>query len=413
MAAQAMLPVTFPLVSAKNGTAGSHMSKDLAVAALEPTSVKKSSTFSLSALNKKKLAGRPLPNSFIPQWRRNRAEQHKVSSSLKRGVRCEAASTSSQDGQMTVAITGATGFVGTRLVERLSVGKHKVKILTRSASKARSQFPAGKFPLVEIVEPYLWSAAIAGCTGVVNLAGTPISTRWTPDVMKEIKSSRVETTRKIVAAINAAPESKRPGVFVSSSAVGFYGVSDSATFVEGSPNGRDFLSEVCRDWESAAKGIEGSSTRLAIIRIGIVLDQGGGVIAKMLPAFQMFAGGPIGSGRQWFSWVHREDLVSLFLEALRNPQYSGAINGTAPNPVRMGEMCERLGQTIGRPSWLPVPEFAVAALLGEGATLVVNGQKVLPEAATNLGFRFKYPTIDRALAAIDTSSGALSPSFRF
>jgi uncharacterized protein (TIGR01777 family) len=188
-------------------------------------------------------------------------------------------------------------------------------------------------------------------------------------VKAEIKKSRVGVTAKVVEAINAAPMELKPKVLVSSTAVGYYGTSETSAFDETSPSGKDYLAEVCREWEAAAQGLDGS-TRLVLLRSGIVLDKDGGALAQMVPTFSISAGGPLGSGKQWISWVHRDDLVSLIMESLSNPAYEGVINGTAPNPVRVNEMCDRLGAVLGRPSWLPVPEFALRVLLGEGASVV-------------------------------------------
>ncbi|KAG0605288.1 hypothetical protein M758_9G046000 [Ceratodon purpureus] len=303
--------------------------------------------------------------------------------------------------KMVVAITGATGFVGSKLVDRLVADGHEVRILTRSESKAREAFPERKYPGVKIGDESKWAELIKGSTGVVNLAGPPISTRWTPEVKADIKNCRVAVTGKVVQAINSAPKDERPAVLVSSTAVGFYGTSETSAFDETSPSGNDYLAEVCRVWEEKAKELE-NGTRLVLIRTGIVLDKDGGALAKMVPIFSIFAGGPLGSGKQWFSWVHRDDLVSMIVESLENPAYEGVINGTAPNPVRMAEMCDRLGAILGRPSWLPVPEFALKALLGEGATVVLEGQRVLPKRAQELGFSFKYRYISDALKAILT-----------
>ncbi|CAI5984910.1 unnamed protein product [Closterium sp. NIES-65] len=310
---------------------------------------------------------------------------------------------------------------------------------------------AGSTEGVELVGPEGWAAAVAGSGSVVNLAGTPISTRWSPAIKAEIISSRVDTTAKIVEAINSLPKDKRPSVLVNTSAVGFYGTSETATYDESSPAGNDFLAEVCTKWEAEvqkvctkweaevctkweaeAQKVSPDSTRLAIIRFGVVLDKGGGalgkmlpifqlfaggplgtgqqwaggrdkgggVLGKMLPIFQLFAGGPLGTGQQWMSWVHRDDLVALIIETLRNKEFTGVLNGTAPSPARMAQFCEALGSAIGRPSWLPVPNFAVQTLLGEGAMVVLDGQRVLPKRTESLGFRFKYRNIQNALAAI-------------
>lgn len=303
---------------------------------------------------------------------------------------------------MIVSITGATGFIGRKLVGRLISDGHKVRVLTRSASNARSIFPAKAYPDVEVAEESEWGNFIQGSTAVVNLAGTPISNRWSSDVKSDIKKSRLQATAKVVAAINSAPKELRPSVLVSATAVGFYGTSETQTFDESSPSGRDYLAEVCREWESTAQTVD-DSVRLVLIRIGIVLDNDGGALARMIPLFRLFAGGPIGSGKQWFSWVHRDDLVNLIVASLSNSAYEGVINGTAPNPVRFSEMCDNLGAVLGRPSWLPVPDFVLQALLGEGAQVVLDGQRVLPKKALHLGFRFKYHYIRDALKAIVSS----------
>eukprot|EP00270_Netrium_digitus_P001400 TRINITY_DN1148_c0_g1_i3.p1 TRINITY_DN1148_c0_g1~~TRINITY_DN1148_c0_g1_i3.p1 ORF type:complete len:423 (+),score=70.92 TRINITY_DN1148_c0_g1_i3:50-1270(+) len=322
-------------------------------------------------------------------------------------VAAEVAVKDSQDGEaaastMTVAITGGSGFVGHRLTERLLADGHNVRIFTRSSGAAKSSLAGIKSSpgkVLEYFEPNEWEEALVGCTGVVNLAGTPISTRWSPQIKADILNSRVGVTRKIVSAINSIPEEARPKVLVSTSAIGFYNPSQTAIYTEESAAGSDYLAKVCLEWEAAARAVD-TSTRLVIVRTGIVLDKDGGALAKMTPIFNLFAGGPLGSGQQWFSWIHRDDLVSLILEALANESYEGVVNGTAPNPVRLSELCDRLGETIARPSWLPVPEFAVKALLGEGACVVLDGQRVLPKRTQALGFSFKYGYVTDALHAI-------------
>jgi uncharacterized protein len=304
---------------------------------------------------------------------------------------------------MKVAITGATGFVGSRLVERLQAEGHQVLVLTRAADRARRIFPTAAFPNVQIqaytpLESGDWQQAISGCDGVVNLAGAPIAEgRWTADRKQEILNSRQIGTEKIVESIaKAAP---KPSVLVNSSAIGYYGTSETATFEESSPAGNDFLAQVCQAWEAAAAKVEATGTRRVILRTGIVLGMGG-VIAKMLLPFRLFAGGPLGTGRQWFSWIHREDLVNLILAALTQPELSGTYNATAPNPVRMAEFCQILGQMLRRPSWLPVPDFALEALLGEAAQVVLEGQQVLPKRAEAIGFTYQYPTLKQALEEV-------------
>jgi hypothetical protein len=299
---------------------------------------------------------------------------------------------------MKVAITGATGFVGRRLVERLQEQGHQPLILTRNPAAAQRAFPTLEIIAYTPTESGSWQQAIAGCDAVVNLAGEPIAeSRWTPKQKQEILNSRQLGTQKIVEAI--AQANPKPAVLVNASAIGYYGTSETATFDETSPAGNDFLAEVCQAWEAEAKKVKDAGVRLVILRLGIVLGNGG-ALAKMIPPFKLFAGGPLGTGRQWFSWIHRDDLVNLILEALNRQDIEGVLNATALNPVRMSELCQTLGKTIERPSWLPVPSFALEALLGEGAKVVLEGQQVLPKRTTSYGFEYQYPTLKQALEEI-------------
>lgn len=307
---------------------------------------------------------------------------------------------------MKVVVTGATGFVGSRLVERLQQEGHQVLVLTRNVEKARRVFPPSAFPKIEIVgytplESGAWQNQISGCDGVVNLAGAPIAeSRWTTERKQEILDSRKIGTQKIVEAI-AQAESK-PSVLVNSSAIGYYGTSETARFDETSPPGQDFLAQVCQAWEAEAEKVKQAGTRLVILRTGIVLGQGG-AIAKMLLPFQLFAGGPLGTGKQWFSWVHIDDLVNLIISTLTQSEMSGVFNATAPQPVRMSELCHALGQVLNRPSWLPVPAFALEALLGDAAKVVLEGQQVLPERTQTSGFQYQYVNVEQALKSVLTS----------
>lgn len=308
---------------------------------------------------------------------------------------------------MKVAITGATGFVGTRLVEQLHSQGNSILVLTRNRDRAMRVFPTQNFPNIEIVaytpqESGDWQGAIAGCDAVVNLAGKPIAEeRWTAQIKQEILNSRKVGTQKIVEAIALA--NPKPTVLVNASAIGYYGTSETATFDETSGPGNDFLAQVCQEWENEAQKVKETGTRLAIVRTGIVLGMGG-ALAKMLTPFQLFTGGPIGSGRQWFSWIHRDDLVNLILETLQNSDKTGVYNGTAPNPVRMNELCQVLGQVMKRPSWLPVPDFALQLLLGDGAKVVLEGQQVLPKRTLESGFEYQYSSLKSALKEILMSS---------
>ncbi|MEH1891557.1 MAG: TIGR01777 family oxidoreductase [Nostoc sp.] len=306
---------------------------------------------------------------------------------------------------MKVAITGATGFVGSRLVQRLHGKGHKVVVLARNTAFAQKVFPSEAFPNLEIVAytpnaSGSWQSVIASCDGVVNLAGEPIAEgRWTPERKQEILNSRKLGTQKIVETIaNANP---KPTVLVNASAIGYYGTSESATFDETSLSGNDFLAQVCQAWETEARKVKDAGVRLVILRLGIVLGNGG-ALGKMIPPFKLFAGGPIGNGRQWFSWIHVDDLVNLILQALTKPEIEGVYNATASNPVRMADLSQTLGRVMNRPSWLPVPAFAIEALLGDGAIVVLEGQQVLPKRTEETGFEYKYPNLQSALTQILT-----------
>ena len=303
---------------------------------------------------------------------------------------------------MKIAITGATGFVGTRLVNSLKDEDHQLIIFTRNVNRAQNIYPSSSFPNVEIVaynstESGEWQDKISGCDAVVNLAGEPIAERWSPEHKKAILESRQLGTRKIVEAITKAKD--QPSVLINPSAIGYYGTSETKTFDENSPPGDDFLAEVCQAWETEAQEVKKVNVRLVILRVGIVLGEGG-ALAKMIPPFKLFAGGPIGSGRQWFSWIHIDDLVQLIKESLNRSGIVGTFNATAPTPVRMKELCEALGETMNRPSWLPVPDFALEVLLGEGSKVVLEGQQVLPKETLELGFQYQYSTIKPALQNI-------------
>lgn len=303
-------------------------------------------------------------------------------------------------------MAGATGLIGTRLVEILVQEGYRVNVLTRNPSSARSKLDSLKGVTTETVAiagPTQWKSAMMNTKAVINMAGEPIATRWSPELKEEIKRSRVSTTRRIVEAINALPQGERPGVLVNASAVGFYGTSETATFNEESRSGGDYLAEVCREWEAAANE---AKTRVVVLRTGIVLAKEGGALAKMVPVFEIFAGGPLGSGRQWFSWIHRDDVCGLILKGVEDSRWKGVYNCTAPNPVRMGELCSALGDVMSRPSFVPVPDFALNVLLGEGAQVVLEGQRVLPTKALEDGYEFKYAKVGDALRNIVGASKA-------
>jgi uncharacterized protein (TIGR01777 family) len=301
---------------------------------------------------------------------------------------------------MKLLLIGCTGFIGRELVPLLKAAGHQLTIVSR---KAKGDGYVQADPAVaENWQPGAPLAnALNGAEGVVNLAGEPIAEqRWTPAHRQLLRDSRINTTKLLAAAISAAKTP--PQVLLSGSAVGFYGNSSQTSFTETSPNADDFLGRLCREWEQAAAEIP-DSCRLVVVRTGIVLAADGGALGKMLPIFRAGFGGPIGTGRQWMSWIERSDFCALIATALIDPTYLGAYNGTAPNPVMMAQFCQSLGKTLGRPSLLPVPGPLLQLLLGDGASVVLEGQKVLPEHLQQQGFEFKYADLNQALAAATSS----------
>ena len=300
---------------------------------------------------------------------------------------------------MKIAIAGATGFVGSRLVAQLQAQGHQVIILTRSPQQASNRFGQAQIVGYNPLKSGEWQQSISGCDAVINLAGEPIAEkRWTPAQKRSILDSRQLGTQKIVEAIDLA--TIKPQVLINASAIGYYGTSETSKFDEASPAGTDFLAEVCAAWETAAQSVTANGTRVVILRLGIVLGENGGALGKMLAPFSAFVGGPIGTGNQWFSWIHRDDVVKLIIAALNDTKMQGVYNATAPNPITMTEFAQTLGTVMNRPSWLPVPNFVLEAMLGEGAIVVLEGQQVVPTRTLAQGFDFQYSTIEPALTAI-------------
>jgi uncharacterized protein len=302
---------------------------------------------------------------------------------------------------MRVFLTGGTGLVGTRLIHRLQKRDDKVVLLTRRPESARERFG----PTVTVIEgdptqPGAWMDAVAECDGVINLAGENLfGHRWNDDFKKQIVESRVKATENVAQALTKS-SSRSDGaarVLVNASAIGIYGPHGDEELTEDSPPGADFLSKVCVDWEQAARAAQEHGARVVTVRIGVVLDKAGGALGQLLTPFKFGGGGPVGSGRQWMSWIHHEDLVGLFLLALDKPAASGPMNGTAPKPVTNKEFAQALGRALHRPAFMPMPGFMMRLLIGEAADVVLKGQRVLPRQALALGYEFKFPTIDAAL----------------
>lgn len=301
-------------------------------------------------------------------------------------------------------ITGGTGLVGRRLIRRLQERGDQPLILTRRAAAARALFGA-KAELIE-GDPMRagdWMDAAGDCDAVIHLAGENIfSHRWNTSFKKQLRDSRILSTQNIVEVLRRKPRRAdgQPKTLVNASAIGFYGPRGDEELSEVSSPGSDFLAQLCMEWEQAARAAESSGARVALIRVGVVLDREGGALAKLLTPFKLGAGGPVGSGRQWMSWIHHADLVGLFLLALDQADAKGPINGTAPNPVTNRDFGKTLGRVLHRPSFVWTPGLALRALVGEAATLVTTGQRVLPQRALSLGYAFQYPTLEAALRQI-------------
>lgn len=308
-----------------------------------------------------------------------------------------------------VVIAGGTGFIGSNLAKALISRGSAVTVLTRNPSSRPSTLSADVIlqkwdpQTSNISQTVPWTNALMDADLVVNLCGHPVVSRWDDAGRDRIISSRVKPTRALVDAIKSLPEGKRPKCFVSASAVGFYGISREATFDEqSSAPSQDFLAQVCVQWEhEVEQGMKDvPDVRVAIVRMGVVMGVGGGALQKMLPAFQMFIGGPVGSGEQWVSWVHVDDLVRVFMEIGDNSNMRGVYNATAPNAVNMKELAQALADALGRPNLLPVPAFALKVLYGEGANVVLEGQHVVPKRLVDDGFEFKYDNIQSAMTAV-------------
>ena len=316
---------------------------------------------------------------------------------------------------MRILLVGCSGFVGRALVPLLLEQGHRLTLVSRSARP----LPALDHPQLQRLQADPAQAAswqqtelqqaLAAAEAVVNLAGEPIAEkRWSPAHVQLLHDSRIGTTRALVAALAALPESQRPQVLISGSAVGYYGTSDTARFEESSPAGADVLGRLCLAWEAEAQRAE-PFCRVVLLRIGIVLAADGGALGKMLPVFRLGFGGPIGSGRQWMSWISRRDLCRVIATALSDAAYSGVYNAVGPQPCSMASFAAALGRCLGRPSLLPVPAPMLQLLLGDGARVVLEGQQVLPQRLQQQGFRFEDAELSAALAAATSAGTSPAP----
>ncbi len=293
---------------------------------------------------------------------------------------------------MNVLITGGTGFIGRALTKELRNSGHKVIITTRRQTDSEDKLTWNPPDLIS-------NDMLSNIDAVINLAGESIASgRWTKARKERILSSRINVTRALVESIKDS--NPKPKVLISASAIGFYGAHGDEYITEDNLPSSDFLANVCVKWEAEAIKAQELGLRVVLIRTGGVLESDGGAIPPMTIPFKFFLGGPVGNGKQWFSWIHMDDETGIIRYALENETVSGPVNATAPNPVTNRELSSAIGRALSRPSWLAVPGFAVKVTLGELGDLLLTGQRVLPEKALNAGYKFKYTDIDLALRTI-------------
>jgi uncharacterized protein len=299
---------------------------------------------------------------------------------------------------MRVAVTGATGMIGARLVRALGARGDEVTALSRDAARARATLgvAAETWADPKAEQPPL--DALRGRDGVVHLLGEVIAQRWTDEVKREIRESRVLSTRNLVDALGELDPGERPRVLVSGSGAGWYGHRGDERLDESAPEpGDDFLAQLSADWEAEARRAEALGVRVVLNRTGVVLSESGGVLEKMLPFFKAGIGGPVAGGRQYVPWVHVDDVVGATIFALEHDEASGPVNVTAPEPVTNKELSKALGRVLRRPAFAPVPALAVKTLYGEMADIVITGQRAVPGQLTELGYVFEQPELEPAL----------------
>ncbi len=300
---------------------------------------------------------------------------------------------------MRIAVTGATGLIGRRLVETARRRGDTVVALGRSAERTRSRLggevEVHEWPAPQDAPPP--EAALVGLDAVIHLLGENVAQRWSTPVKDEIRDSRVKSTRQLVAGLGALPVGQRPAVLVSQSATGYYGPRGDEPAPEDFPSGHDFLAEVVVDWEAAAREAEALGIRVAMTRTGVVLAEGEGALAKMLPPFKLGVGGPVAGGHQYVPWIHLDDVVGALLHCAGEGRAKGPANLSSPNPVTNGELSKALGRVLHRPAIAPVPAFAIKLLYGEMATIVTTGVRAVPVKLAEWDYDFQHPEIEPAL----------------
>jgi uncharacterized protein len=308
---------------------------------------------------------------------------------------------------MNIIIAGGTGFLGQPFCRHLAAAGHRVVVLTRGPT-LRAAMPTSVEFVVWTPDGTAgpWAHACEEADAVVNLVGASIGEgRWSPARKVLLRDSRLLATRSLVAALARAPAAKRPR-FVSGSAVGYYGNRGNELLTEAAAPGRGFLADLCAAWERAALEAEALGVRVALVRTGLVLARDGGALARMLPPFMWGVGGPLGTGRQYLPWIHRDDWLALVAGLVERPELTGPINATAPEAVTNQEFASALGRAVHRPAWMRAPAFAIRAALGEmGEALLLAGQRVIPERALAAGFVFSHPRLAEALDSIVKGEG--------
>jgi uncharacterized protein len=294
---------------------------------------------------------------------------------------------------MKIFITGGSGFIGRHICLRLLEKDHELTLIGRSANPGPDLAGLVKYLQADTSEPGDWQNEVGKNGAVINLAGVSIFGRWTTTRKKLIYDSRVKTTHNLVEAI----EPNGVKILINTSAIGYYGYKTDKVFLEDNPAGDDFLAVVCRDWEAAANMALEKSARVAIARFGVILDSSGGALGQMLPFYRLLLGGPLGSGKQWFSWMLLSDLVRAMEFLLENEDCSGPFNFSAPFPVSNRDFSRTLGKVLGRPSLLPTPGLALKLAMGEFGSFLLEGQRAIPEALMKNGFEFEYPRLREAL----------------
>ena len=298
---------------------------------------------------------------------------------------------------MNIFMTGGTGFVGTYLTKRLIAEGHKVTILTQPLGSAALKLSGLAYADGNPTVKGLWQDSVKEHDVIINLAGASIFSRWTPQQKKILLESRIETTRNLVSAL---PDNAKNVTFFSTSAVGYYGFHEDEELSENMPAGNDFLARLAYDWEQEALRAKDKGARVVITRFGIVLGKSGGALGQMIPLFKYFLGGPLGNGRQWFSWVHMHDLVEAFIFLLQHKEINGAVNLCSPQPLRNVDLARAIGKILHRPSFMPAPGFMIKLILGEFGSVLLKGQRVIPSRLLEAGFQFQYANIEEALKSI-------------